>query len=219
MGTTGPGHIANLRVKAMPPTITLVRALLSFATLVVLVGCGATVATNSVSTPTQSTASASSAVASGTRIFSPSPATTPSPAVPGDVAGAKQAALGLIVPDPSGPQGHWVDCSQLDGWASCPLSTEVEARLDLLRSQGYFSDVGGCGEEYITHTQNGLNNGPEVLSAIAGANGSVTVVIQRAPGLPNLTAVMTIENGTWLASDLASGSGPAASIFSAKPNC
>jgi hypothetical protein len=31
--------------------------------------------------------------------------------------------------------------------------------------------------------------------------------------------VMSIENGTWLASDLASGTGAAASIFAAKPNC
>jgi hypothetical protein len=30
---------------------------------------------------------------------------------------------------------------------------------------------------------------------------------------------MTKQNGTWLASDLASGAGPAASIFSTNPNC
>ncbi|HEX9095508.1 MAG TPA: hypothetical protein VF990_05335 [Candidatus Dormibacteraeota bacterium] len=172
------------------------------ASIVALVGCGGTTATTSVSSPTPA-----SATPSATQV---------------DVAGAQRAAMGLFVPDPSGPQGHWVDCSQINGWASCPLSTKVEARLDALRSQGYFGDAppsGVCAEEYITHTQNGLNNRPEVLSAIAGANGSVTVVIQRAAGLPNLTAVMTIENGAWLASDLSSGTGPSASIFSAKPNC
>jgi hypothetical protein len=30
---------------------------------------------------------------------------------------------------------------------------------------------------------------------------------------------MTLQNGVWLATDLASGTGPSASIFSAKPNC
>jgi hypothetical protein len=30
---------------------------------------------------------------------------------------------------------------------------------------------------------------------------------------------MTPENSTWLATDLASGTGPSSSIFSAKPNC
>jgi hypothetical protein len=64
---------------------------------------------------------------------------------------------------------------------------------------------------------------PVVVSAIPKTDGSVTVVIHRA-GLggavsPNLTAVMTDENGTWLATDLASGTGPDASIFSASPNC
>jgi len=64
---------------------------------------------------------------------------------------------------------------------------------------------------------------PVVVSAVPSADGSVSVVIQRQGGrgvvLPNLTAVMTDENGTWLATDLASGAGPGASIFSASPNC
>jgi hypothetical protein len=147
----------------------------------------------------------------------PSPATTPHPV---DVAGARQAALGLFVADPSTP-GHWYACSNADNWAACPLPPTVKARLANLTSSGYFSDgPGGCGEEYISGTQNGLWNAPKALSAVGGANGSVTVVIQRGPSPPpNLTAVMTIENGTWLASDLASGTGAAASIFSAKPNC
>jgi hypothetical protein len=93
--------------------------------------------------------------------------------------------------------------------------------LASLTSRGYFADVppGKCGEEYISGTQNGLNQAPTVLSALAESNGSVTVVIQRASGQPSLTAVMTEQNSRWLASDLASGSGPSASIFSAQPNC
>jgi len=145
--------------------------------------------------------------------------TTPTPQ-PVDVAAAQQAALGLFVADPSTP-GHWYPCSNADNWAACPLTPTVKARLADFTRSGYFSDgPGGCGEEYVSGTQNGLWNAPKALSAVAGANGSVTVVIQRGPSPPpNLTAVMTIENGTWLASDLASGTGSAASIFSASPTC
>jgi hypothetical protein len=156
---------------------------------------------------------------------SPAPPSTPTASTaptphPVEVAGARQAALGLFVADPS-PPGHWYACSNSDNWAACPLTPTVKARLADLTSSGYFSDgPGGCGWEYISGTQNGLWNAPKALSAVAGANGSVTVVIQRGPSPPpNLTAVMSIENGTWLASDLASGTGAAASIFAAKPNC
>ena len=138
--------------------------------------------------------------------------------LPADVAGAQRAAFGLFVADTSLP-GHWDSCSNVDNWAACPLSVTVKARLAELTSRGYFSDAGGCGEDYISGTQNGLFNAPKVLSADAAGNGRVTVVIQRAPSRPDLSAVMTKENGTWLASDLASGTGPAASIFSTKPNC
>ena len=149
----------------------------------------------------------------------PTASTTPTPH-PVDVTAARQAALGLFVADPSTP-GHWYPCSNADNWAACPLTPTVKARLADLTSSGYFSDGhGGCGEEYISGTQNGLWNAPKALSAVAGASGSVTVVIQRGPSPPpNLTAVMSIESGTWLASDLASGKGAAASIFAAKPNC
>jgi hypothetical protein len=135
-----------------------------------------------------------------------------------DVAAAEQAALHLFQADPS-VSGHWNPCSNSNNWAACPLSTSIKTRLADLTSKGYFGDVGGCGEEYISGTQNGLNNAPMVLSGVASGNGGVTVVIQRGPAQPHLTAVMTKETGSWLASDLASGIGPMASIFSAKPNC
>ena len=160
----------------------------------VLVGCGATTGTTTVSSP------------------------TPTPA---DVASAKQAALGLFVADSSTPN-HWTACSNTDNWAACPLSPAVKARLADLTGKGYFGDVGGCGEDYISGTQNGFNNAPQALSAVAGANGAVAVVIQRStanPRSPNLTSIMTLEGGKWLASDLASGTGANASIFAAKPNC
>jgi hypothetical protein len=169
-----------------------VRVLFLATSILALVGCGAATATPSVSS------------------------STPTPV---DVAGAQRAAMGLFVADPSGPAGHWVACSNSDNWAACPLTAALKARLADLTSKRYFGDVGGCGEEYISHTQNGFNNAPMALSAVSGTNGSVIVVIQRTPGQPNLTAVMTEANTTWLASDLASGAGPSASIFSAKPNC
>ena len=58
-----------------------------------------------------------------------------------------------------------------------------------------------------------------MLSAAAESDGSVTVVIRRSPARANLTALMSLEGDAWLAADLASGNGPSASIFSAKPNC
>jgi hypothetical protein len=152
----------------------------------------------------------------------PTASTAPSPH-PVDVASAKQSALALFVKVPlvlNNPQAGYV-------WSSGPssanhMSAQVKARLSLLGRAGFFLD-NKCGEDYLTHSQNGLGGAPFVVSAVAGANGSVTVVIHRA-GLggsvsPNLTAVMTDENGTWLATDLASGTGPGASILSASPNC
>ncbi len=168
---------------------------------------------SSTSTPALVPTTATTGVSTPTPTFA-----TGSSATPVDVAGAQLVALGLIVADPS-LSGHWVACSNAGNWAACPLSVAVKARLADLTGKGYFGDGTGCGEEYISGTQNGLNNGPKALSAVVGANGSVTVVIQRGLSQPNLSAVMTTESGTWLASDLASGTGSSASIFSAKPNC
>lgn len=173
--------------------------LVAAAAVVALAGCGATTPTAGVSpTPTAG-------------VSSP----TPTP----DVAAARVAALTIIVPVPNAT-GVWGGCAQLAGaFAACPFAPVLIARLDQLSSTGYFGDATGCGEDYITGTQNGLFVAPQVLSTAANANGSVTVVIQRGPPPPNFTVTMTLENGTWLATDLASGTGPAASIFSDKPNC
>jgi hypothetical protein len=189
----------------MPSTMKFIRHLFSAAAVVVLVGCGA--ATTTATTSVSVSPSPASAHPGASPVASPTP----------DLGAASAAALKLFVA-PTSPGANWGPCSN-SGWAACPLTTQVEARLDALRSQRYFSDGGGCGEDYITATQNGFNNAPQVLSAVAGANASVTVVIQRRLGQPNLTATMTETNATCLASDLASGIGPSASIFSAKPNC
>ena len=149
------------------------------------------------------------------------PATTagPSPTpTPTDMAEAERTALGLFLIDPTVPN-HWVACSNSDNWAACPLADAVKQRLADLTSQGFFGDVGGCGEEYISGTQNGLNSAPAVVSATPSDDGKVSVVMSRAPSRPNLTAVMGLEGDAWLALDLASGTGPSASIFSTKPNC
>jgi hypothetical protein len=150
--------------------------------------------------------------------------TTPTPQ-PVDVAAAQQAALALFVKAPldlNNPQTGYM-------WSGGPssashMSAQLNTRFGVLQRAGFFSDgPGGCGIDYISHTQNGLFIAPVVVSAIPSADGSVTVVIHRQGSgdvvLPTLTAVMTDENGTWLAADLASGTGPVASVFSASPNC
>ena len=195
------------------------RRLLAVAPFVVPAAAAAAIAVAVISNqPQKAILPVPSGSPAATPVNSPSPAPTVEPSPPTDVAAAQRVALGLFVADPSLP-GHWYPCSNVDNWAACPLSARVKARLADLTSSGYFSDVGGCGADYISGTQNGLFNAPKVLSAVAGGDGSVTVVIQRGPSRPGLIAAMTKENGTWVASDLASGTGPAGSIFSAKPNC
>jgi hypothetical protein len=179
--------------------------------LMAAAGCGSTRATTT-------------GQATGAAAPTPTPTPTPSPH-PVDVAAAEKSALALFVKFPlvlNDPQAGY-------GWSGGPssashMSAEVNTRFGVLQRAGFFSDAaGGCGIDYISHTQNGLFIAPVVVSAIPSADGSVTVVIHRQGSggvvLPNLTAVMTNENGTWLATDLASGTGPGASIFSASPNC
>ena len=167
--------------------------LISAAAVVALVGCGTSTATTSGTSPTPTA----------------------------DVAGARTAALTIFFALPNQTPEVWVPCSsRAADFAACPFTAAVKARLAELSSKGFGSDVPpGCGEDYITGTQNGLNTAPQALSTVANANGSVTVVIKRGSPPPDFTATMTNQNGTWLAADLASGTGPAASIFSTKPNC
>ena len=169
------------------------RILIWAMSVVALAGCGAGTPTTSVSS------------------------STPTP----DVAAARTAAMTIFFALPGQTPEVWVPCSsRASDFADCPFSAVVKARLAELSSKGFGSDVPpGCGEDYITGTQNGLNTAPHVLSAVANATGNVTVVIRRGSPPPDFTATMTNESGTWLASDLASGTGPAASIFSTKPNC
>jgi hypothetical protein len=177
--------------------ISFLGPLLALSALAVLAGCGAPATTAAGASPT-STASPTS-----------------------DVAGARKAALTIFYAIPGQTPQVWVPCSQAAAdFAACPFSAAVKARLSELSRSYYFSSGGSgtCGEEYITGTQNGLNNEPRVLSSVANARGSVTVVIHRGSP-PDFTVTMTQEGGQWLALDLASGSGPNASVFSTKPNC
>ena len=148
-----------------------------------------------------------------------SPIASPTP----DVEAARSAAATIIVPIP-GSNGVWGGCAQLaSDFAACPFAPALIARLNDLSSSGYFGDAGPagvCGEDYLTATQNGLFAAPQILSATAEADGTVTVVIDRGSPQPKLSVTMTQEmGGAWLATDLASGVGPSASIFSTKPNC
>ena len=166
--------------------------LISATAVVALMSCGSTAGTTTASSP------------------------TPTP----DVAAARTAALTIFFAPPG--QNVWLPCSSRGGdFAQCPFAAALKARLTTLGSSGYFSDAppGVCGEDYITGTQNGLTTAPTVVSAVAGADGGVIVVIRRGPPPPDFTVTMNDSSGSWLASDLASGSGPSASIFSAKPNC
>jgi hypothetical protein len=115
-------------------------------------------------------------------------------------------AAGYLWGPASDPTGH--------------LSGDVVARMAALHSSGYFSDR-VCAGDYFTGSQNLLDAAPTVVSANGDASGTVTVVIRRpvTPARPDLTLVMTHRNGVWVATELASGSGPSASIFAAKPNC
>jgi hypothetical protein len=137
------------------------------------------------------------------------------------VTAAVQSALGLFekVPrNPNDPAGGevWFSVDDFTGH----LSPEVIARMAALHRSGYFSDR-VCAAEYFTGTQNGLDNAPTIVSAHGDAGGTVTVVIRRpvTPVRPDLMLVMTRRNGVWLATELATGGGPSASIFAAKPNC
>jgi hypothetical protein len=137
-----------------------------------------------------------------------------------DIAGAQLSALALFIKLPlnaGDPSAGYV-------WTSGPasmdhLSSEVKARLAALASTGYFSDGGGCGEDYLTGTQNGLFTEPSVVSSVGGADRRVAVEIKRGAMVPDLTALMANQGRAWVAVDLQSGSGPSASIFSTKPNC
>jgi len=201
-----PRQTIRWRVGAPP-------ALLLIAAAVALVGCGAATARTTSPGTAPAAASGSTAV-----VTAPNPTPTATSTV--DVTAAEQSALDLFVKIPMNlddPSAGYI-------WSSGPASAShmnaaVKARLAELGSEGYFSDGGGCGEDYLTATQNGLSTAPHVSSAIPNAGGTVTVVIQRGAVLPDLTAVMTKEGDTWLASGLASGTGPATSIFSVKPNC
>jgi hypothetical protein len=221
MNSTPSRPISWSRAGALP-------ALLLAAGVVALVGCGGTIATATPSgaAPIAATSSSTSATSSSTAAASSStpvpaalnPTAVPTPTV--DVAAAEQAALALFVKLPLNPSDPSTGYVWMSGPASAShMTAAVNARLVNLKSRGYFSDGGGCGEDYITATQNGLFTAPTVSSALADASGGVTVIIKRGAQGADLTLAMTNESGTWLASDLASGTGPAASIFSAKPNC
>jgi hypothetical protein len=175
----------------MRPTSKLIRILIAFTALTI-VGCGSPATTSSASNP------------------------TPTP----DVASARAVALTIFYALPGQTPEVWLPCSaRAENMSDCPFSSAVKDRLNALSAAGFGSDAPpGCGEDYITATQNGLFTEPNVLSAAADAKGRVVVVVSRDTS-PNLTVTMTQESGSWLASDLASGSGPSASIFSAKPNC
>ena len=186
------------------------------ATTAAIVACGAPPAASGTATTTSPAASESSATTITPAAASPAPVLSQS-----DVDAAVASALGIYKKLPLNAS----DAASGYVWISGPgsrdhLSDRVKTRLAELSSSAYFTDgPGGCGEDYLTGSQNGLFQEPQARSATAMADGTVEVVIARGSTPRDLTAVMMNSNGAWLASDLRSGTGPAASIFSAKPNC
>jgi len=181
----------------------LLGALVSVAALASVAGCGST-----------STAAAPSPAPNIASPVAPSP--TP------DAVAAGAAAVTIFYAVPGQNPEIWAPCSQQGAdFSSCPFADSVKTRWRVLSSAYYFADgpPGRCGEDYITGTQNGLFTAPKMLSSVANTDGTVTVVIRRGPPPPDFTVTMTYAGGAWLATDLASGTGPSASVFSATPNC
>lgn len=203
----------------------IIRPLILALVLVAAAGCGSTATSSTGSSPSVATASPSPLPVSSSATSGETPtATTPGPSrsTPSvDASAAAQSALRLFERVPRNPTDPSAGYMWMPATAAADhLSQAVNARLAMLRSSGYFGDQ-ACGVDYITGTQNGLTSAPKVVSTHINADGSATIVIQRSATPPpaNLTAVMSYQNGVWLATDLASGDGPSASIFSAKPNC
>jgi hypothetical protein len=199
--------------------------------VLLLAGCGSGAATMAASQTSAATTAEPKPAQPAAAVGSVSTAATASTGTPSatsagtstgsDVAGAVSSALALFEKVPRNPQdpasGYvWLPVSETTGH----LSPDVTARLDALRSTGYFG-AGGCAEDYLTGTQNGLTAAPTVVSARGDSGGTVTVLIRRpaTPRPPDLTVVMARRDGHWLATDLASGQGSSASIFASKPHC
>ena len=219
----------NPAAPAAPAAPRAIRPLVFTLTVMLLAGCGSAAATRVADGASSSTASPPAAPSAASLSVALSTATTavgttPAPAAgtsSGEVTAAVRSALGLFEKVPRNPQdasaGYvWVPVSD----TTDHLSAAVTSRLEALRSSGYFSDR-VCAEDYLTGTQNGLPAAPTVRSAHGDTAGTVTVVIRRpaTPAPPDLTVVMAHRNGVWLAADLASGTGPSASIFATKPHC
>jgi hypothetical protein len=220
----------------MKPNFAAARAAQPLAltlAVIMLAGCGSGAASLAAdraaapSTPSSAapepaeTASSAAATSSAAPTATSTPSATATTASSSDVTAAAKAALGLFEKVPRNPNdpvaGYlWGPVSDLTGH----LSRDIVARLAALHNSGFFSDR-VCPVDYFTGTQQLLEAAPTIVSARGDAGGTVTVVIRRpvTPARPDLTLVMSQRNGVWLATQLASGSGPSASIFAAKPNC
>lgn len=214
-------------MRRIAPPARAARLLALTLAVVLLAGCDSGVVsltTDRAGSPSASSPTLPEPVAStsSAAFTAPSPpsATTSGPSS-GDVTAAVQSALGLFEKIPRNPEqpsaGYmWGPAGDTSGH----LSRDVVARLAALHNIGYFSDR-VCAADYFTGSQNLLPAAPTVVSAHGDAGGTVTVVIRRpvSPPRPDLTVVMSRDNGVWRAIQLATGEGPSSSIFAARPNC
>jgi len=197
----------------------------------VLTSAGCTSSPQAAPTPTSASPSATQTptatptpTATRTPTATPTPTVPPSPTATVDVSRAAYTALQLwerFPLDLNHPSAGYVWSGR--SWPATPMSYGLHARLTQLQNGWFFTDgpKGHCGEDYIDGGQNGLMAAPTVLSVRANADGTVTVVVRRIPkdASRDLTVVMTKVGGRWYATDLQSGTGPNASIYSKVPNC
>jgi len=180
-------------------------------------------APTSTATPSSPLPTASASPSSTSTPTSPtSPSSTPGTSVSkADVAAASAAALRLFRRTPvdlADPSAGWLWSSR--PWRESPMSPDLLARLVSLQRQGWFDDR-HCGEDYVSGTQTEWPQAPTVAAAYARPDGTVTVVVRPHPVTRprDLTVTMARIDGRWLATDLARGTGPHASIFAPSPSC
>jgi hypothetical protein len=179
--------------------------ILLLGSVIAVTACGGTTSAGSWPTPSAT---------------STSPTTpTPSPTRSADVGSAVVAALALYARSAnnlSNPSAGYVWSAS----ASMPVSTRLRERLSWLNNHDYFADT-NCGENYVDGNQVGLTRAPNAVSATSNSDGTVTVVLRGYlnDNYRDLTVLMSLIHGTWLATDLRRGTGPNASVFSSHPNC
>lgn len=179
----------------------------------------ASVSSSSATDPgASSTAPSSSSPSTSVLPTNPAASGTPRPA---EVRAAATVALRLFVRTPDKLDDPSAGSTwSARPWRDSPMSDRLRARLVSLQAQDWFDDR-HCREDYVTGNQTGSTQAPRIASSSGTTDGTVTVVIRPYPVTRprDLTVVLSRDGASWQVTDLARGTGPHASIFSAAPNC